>query len=86
MILAGGGLTDANIPSFVSATGVREVHASLRGEWTDGAMVFRKAHVFMGGEKRNDSLAVEYAQKTADEEKIRRVVTGATHQAKSEAD
>jgi copper homeostasis protein CutC len=74
-ILAGGGLTAENLPSFVSVTGVREVHASLRGEWVSGGMGYRREGVYMGGEKRNDGLHIEYATKSADETKIR-VVTG----------
>lgn len=74
-ILAGGGLTPDNIPSFAAHTGVCEVHASLRGDWQWGRMQWRKSGVFMGGEKRNDGPHVEYAIKTADESKIR-AVTG----------
>jgi copper homeostasis protein CutC len=71
VILAGGGLTARNIPSFVSVSGVREVHASIRGEWTFGRMEYRKSDVYMGGEKRNDGLHIEYATKQADEQRIR---------------
>lgn len=73
VIVGGGGLTAANLPSFVAATGCSEVHGSLRGEWKFGRMEFKKAGVYMGGEKRNDGLTCEYATKEADEEKIRQV-------------
>ena len=73
-ILAGGGLDEHNIPGLLRATpGLREVHASMRSfSW--GAMQFRKEGVYMGGEKRNSGLEVEYGCKGADEKRVR-VVT-----------
>ena len=73
-ILAGGGLDEHNILALLRATpGLREVHASMRSfSW--GAMQFRKEGVYMGGEKRNIGLEVEYGCKGADEKRIR-VVT-----------
>jgi copper homeostasis protein CutC len=63
------------VHSFVAATGVREVHASLRGAHVFGAMSYMKPGVYMGGEKRNEGLEAEYANKYADEAAIR-AVTG----------
>lgn len=70
-ILAGGGLDEHNIPGLMRATPrLREVHASMRSfSW--GAMHFRKEGVYMGGEKRNSGLEVEYGCKGADEKRIR---------------
>ena len=87
VILAGGGLDERNIPALVAATGLREVHASMRS-FLWGAMQFRKEGVYMGGEKRNDGCEAEYGLKGADEQRIRLVVQqlcGATATAQSDA-
>ena len=76
IILAGGGLTPSNIPSFVLQTGCREVHASLRGENDKKEkMVFRKMNLYMGGEKIN-SGEVEYSNKIVDSEKVKLITKG----------
>ena len=65
VIMAGGGVTAANIQQLVAETGVNEVHASARSlKW--GAMAFKKNHVYLGGEKHNSGLEAEYAVKTVD--------------------
>lgn len=75
-ILAGGGVTASNVSSFVSSTGVREVHASLRSfRWGRSLLSARKAGVFMGGEKVNKGLEIEYGMRMAEEDTIRQVAT-----------
>ena len=69
-------MTSTNIPDFVRLTGVREVHASLRSQPKMGEMIFHKEGIYMGGEKVNNGLMVEYGYKYADGEQIRSVVFG----------
>ena len=84
-ILAGGGVTASNVSAFVTFTGVREVHASLRAfRWGRSLDSARKAGVYMGGEKSNSGLEVEYGLKGADEDTIRKVTTMLQQQAAPE--
>ena len=73
VIMAGGGVTEHNVGQLVALTGVGEVHASARAfSWS--AMKYRKAGVYMGGEKVNAGLEVEYGRKAADEGKVREML------------
>ncbi len=73
VIVPGGGLSTDNIAEVVAATKVRMVHASLRST-KDGAMVYRKPGVFMGGDKTN-TPDTEFTSRTADLGMIRKVVS-----------
>lgn len=73
VVMAGGGVTEANIASLVAATGVHEVHGSARTfQW--GESVYRKQGVYMGGEKLNSGDEVEYGRKVTDANKVRTMV------------
>jgi copper homeostasis protein len=73
IVVAGAGITDANAQAVVNATGVREIHGSAR-TFRKGPMEFRRAGIFMGGEKRNLSNdETEYGMKIADEEIVRKL-------------
>jgi copper homeostasis protein len=76
-IVPGGGLSTDNIAAVVAATKVRMVHASLRST-KDGAMVYRKPGVFMGGDKTN-TPDTEFTSRTADLSMIREVVSTLAH-------
>ena len=74
VVMAGGGVTEANIASLVAATGVHEVHGSARTfRW--GESLYRKAGVYMGGEKLNSGDEVEYGRKVTDADKVRTMVS-----------
>ena len=73
VVMAGGGVTEANIASLAAATGVHEVHGSARTfQW--GESVYRKPGVYMGGEKQNSGEEVEYGRKVTDADKVRTMV------------
>ena len=73
VVMAGGGVTEANIGSLVAATGVHEVHGSARSfQW--GESVYRKPGVYMGGEKHNSGEEVEYGRKVTDADKVKAMV------------
>ena len=73
VVMAGGGVTESNIGSLVAATGVHEVHGSARTfQW--GESLYRKAGVYMGGEKHNSGEEVEYGRKVTDADKVRTMV------------
>lgn len=64
IVAAAGGVTESNASSLVLATGVAEVHGTLR-ESADGGMAYRPAlPIYMGGEKHNSAQA-EFARCTA---------------------
>jgi copper homeostasis protein len=63
-IIGAGGITIENILELREQTGLREFHASARSVH-DGKMKYRKSGVYMGGEKKNDSLDVEYTFKVS---------------------
>ena len=69
IIAGGGGITDQNVATLVKATGLREIHASLRTQ-VMGAMRFHRPALFMGGEKRNEGLQSEYGRSVASAERI----------------
>lgn len=71
---AGGGVSEENISAIVQATGVQEVHGSARGPRQWGRMEFRREGVYMGGEKRNEGLDAEYANKFCSEARVREFV------------
>ena len=69
-IMAGGGITESNIYELLNYTGCQEIHGSAR-TMKDGKMIYRKSGVYMGGEKSNTGLEVEYSMKIADENRVR---------------
>ena len=70
VIMPGGGVTEQNIASVLTATLCTEVHASARSfAW--GAMRYRREGVYMGGEKFNAGLEVEYGRRVSDEQRVR---------------
>ena len=73
VIMAGGGVTEHNVGQLVTQSGVGEVHASARAfQWS--GMKYRKSGVYMGGEKVNAGLEVEYGRKVSDEGKVREML------------
>jgi copper homeostasis protein len=76
VVLAGGGVTAANVAALVAATGVTEVHGSARVA-VPGGTRHRPARdediVYMGGERRNDP-ATEYSYKRATPASVAAVV------------
>lgn len=73
-IMAGGGVSEENIASLLAHTGCHEIHGSARKQ-RDGLMQYRKSGVFMGSEKVNAGLEVEYALKVADEARVRQMAS-----------
>lgn len=71
IVLPGGGITPLNVERIVAATGVSEVHLSVRVP-VDSGMSHRNSRVFMGGALRPP----EYQWKTTDEHAVRSVVSG----------
>ena len=71
VILAGGGISEANAGRVVRETGVREIHAALRDR-IDGPMRFRKGDVPMGALK-----GAEYERFVLHEDRVRRLVKAA---------
>jgi copper homeostasis protein len=69
LVMAGGGVRDANVRGLVAATGVREVHLSA-GRWEPSAMAFRRPGVPMGAPPPAD----EYSRRMTDGSLIARVV------------
>ena len=70
LIMAGGGITELNVSAVLAHSCAHELHASARTfQWS--AMKYRKAGVYMGGEKVNAGLEVEYGRKVSDESKIK---------------
>jgi copper homeostasis protein len=70
IIMPGGGITKRNIDRIVAAAKPREIHfAALEPE--AGGMLFRRPHVFMGGELR----APEYDRLVTSAGSIRSVMT-----------
>jgi copper homeostasis protein len=51
IIMAGGGVTERNLPKLVQQSGVHEVHLAARGP-VESAMSYRRSQVFMGGALR----------------------------------
>lgn len=51
IIMAGGGVTERNLPKIVQQSGVYEVHLAAHGP-VESAMTYRRAQVFMGGALR----------------------------------
>jgi copper homeostasis protein len=74
VIMAGAGLNENNVRQVVLATGVGEVHASLRAT-TPGPMRYRNERITMGGVQGQ-----EYSRQVVSEEKVRRFVTLLSHQ------
>ena len=68
-ILAGGGITEANVTELVRRTGVREVHFSAH-QWVESPMQFQTPRVSMGKAYQPD----EYRRKATDAELVRRVI------------
>lgn len=56
IIMAGGGVTERNLPKIVQQSGVREVHLAARGP-VESAMSYRRTQVFMGGALRPPEFA-----------------------------
>ena len=69
IVMPGGGITTRNIQRLVAATGVAEVHLSVR-RTIESAMTFRNSRVFMGGTLRPP----EFSWKSTDENAVRTIV------------
>ena len=74
LIAAGGGLTEQNVADLVRATGVREVHGSLRHAVPSAMRYRRDPPVYMGAEKLNRP-EVEFEVRVTQREKVAAVVT-----------
>jgi copper homeostasis protein len=73
-ILAGGGVTEANVLELVQKTGVREVHGSARA-LVQSKMRFRPDPVvYMGSERANNPTS-EYQWKETSETVVKRIVS-----------
>lgn len=70
IVMPGGGITPRNIQRILAATGVGEVHLSVRHSVESG-MAHRNPRVFMGGALRPP----EFSWKTTDPAAVRSVVT-----------
>ena len=72
-IMAGGGITEGNVGAVLQQSGAHELHASARTfHWSP--MTYRKGGVYMGGEKLNAGLDVEYGRKTCDVAKVKEML------------
>ena len=74
LIAAGGGLTERNAADLVRATGVREVHGSLRHSVPSAMRYRRDPPVYMGAEKLNRP-EVEFEVRVTQREKVAAVVS-----------
>lgn len=70
-VMAGSGITPANVHSIIKATGVREIHASVRGH-VPSPMLYRNEKISMGGLKSR-----EYERSVVLEEEVRRLLASA---------
>lgn len=73
LVAAGGGLTESNAAALVAATGVPEVHGSLRGVRASEMRHRPAPPIFMGGEKVN-TPEVEFELKAVQQERVAAVV------------
>ena len=69
IIMPGGGIDEYNISVLASMTGAREFHLSGR-RMDESSMTFRRKGVYMG----DPCLQAEYVLRTADEDRIRKVI------------
>lgn len=67
-IVAGGGVTERNIPKIHRLTGITEFHSSARKK-VSSSMQYQQSHVFMGGELR----IPEFINSFVDAEKVRKM-------------
>jgi copper homeostasis protein len=74
IILGGSGITEENVVKLLTATGLREVHASMRSS-RDGGMEYRREGIYMGGEKHNNSLDIEYSHRISNADRIAQFIS-----------
>ncbi len=72
-IMAGGGITESNVRQVISATGVREIHASVRAHLSS-PMRHRNERISMGMIKGR-----EYERVVVLQEKVRRLLQASTN-------
>lgn len=72
-IMAGAGITESNVREIVQATGVREIHASLRAI-VPSPMLFRNQKVSLGSAALGSAAGREYHRAIVLEERVRLLV------------